>query len=346
MKKLKDKKFLIKIAVFVLLTLIFAVDAIIYSGIAGSIVTQRAAGEFKGGSDMLFAQVSAFYKAGSSGSEENIYAFRSTLAGEYVSASLEAPAGGTLYKDGYSAEGKVNARGSNSSTDLFAIGVGGDWFYFHPLKLRSGSYIRETDLMKDGVLLDEEAAWRLFGGYDLEGLTVEIDEVPYVIIGVVEREKDEATNAAYGGEPMIFMHYSALNAISETGITEYELVGADPIAGFLKGIVEKNFPSAVTVENTGRFTPGRIFKLLGDLGTRSMRKEAVKFPYWENAAIYTEDRLTILLSVMLLLAVYPVISLIVLLVKLAAKGTKTAKVKLPEYRERMMERRYERKAGR
>ena len=48
-------------------------------------------------------------------------------------------------------------------------GVGGDYFRFHPLKLRSGSYLMETDLMKDRVLLDEELAWKLFGGMELTG---------------------------------------------------------------------------------------------------------------------------------------------------------------------------------
>ena len=142
------------------------------------------------------------------------------------------------------------------------------------------------------------------------------------------------------------MHYSALNAISETGITEYEVAGADPIGGFLKDITGKSFEKAVIVENSSRFEPGRIFKLIGDFGTRSMRKEAVALPYWENAARYNEDRLAFVLLVIAILGVYPAVCIIVTVVRLIGIGTGSLKKRLPDLKEKISERRYERKAGR
>ena len=117
-----------------------------------------------------------------------------------------------------------------------AVGVGGDWFYFHPMTLRSGSYIREDDLVHDTVVLDEETAWRLFGGMDLNGMTVRINDIPFTVVGVVKRENDFATRAAYSQDAVIYMHYDALSSLAETKITAYETAGADPIDGFLKGI--------------------------------------------------------------------------------------------------------------
>lgn len=357
MKLLKNRKTLILLIAFVASIVIVAVDGIIYSGFAGMLTTQSAARKFKGTSDMQFSQVSAFYIAGSTGSEDVIHAFRAELDTVYVAASLEAPKDGKLYKDAYSMSTTVNAKGLRGSGELEAVGVGGEWFYFHPLKLRSGGYLNENDLMQDGVILDEESAWLLYGGYELTGLTLDIDGKQFVIYGVVEREKDEASKAAYSGSPGIFMHYSALCALqgggseesfsgSDERITEYEIVGADPIKGFLKKTVEDNFQTAVVVENSGRFTPENILKLSGNSGTRSMRKEAVAFPYWENAARYIEDKLLIVLSVLLLFSIIPVLCVIAVIIKLAKKGIKTLKEKIPEYRERALERRYERKAGR
>ena len=45
-------------------------------------------------------------------------------------------------------------------------------FLFHPLPLRSGSYISNRDFTYDRVVLDEELSWALFGSYDVAGQTV------------------------------------------------------------------------------------------------------------------------------------------------------------------------------
>ena len=356
MKLLKNRKVLILLIAFVLSLILIAVDAVIYSGLSDMVKTQGAAEKFRGTSKLAFGQVTAFYKAGVTGSEDDIYSFRAALDTEYVNASLETPKNGSLYKDAYSMTSTVDAKGLRGTANLEAVGIGGDWFFFHPLKLRSGSYLNGTDLMKDVVILDEAAAWRLFGGYELTGMTMEIGEKRFTIAGVVEREKDEASMAAYSGEPGIFMHYSALSEMlgggeesdfSQSGwITEYEVVGADPIKGFLKNVVENNFPSAVVVNNTDRFAPGNILKLAKNSGTRSMIKEAVAFPYWENAARYVEDKLFVLISFLLLVSFFPIVCVVITAVKLISKGLKTLKEKIPEYRERALERRSERKAGR
>lgn len=61
--------------------------------------------------------------------------------------------------------------------------MGGNFFDFHPIRLLSGNYISPDDLMKDRVLLDEDTAWLLFGGTQLEGLSFKIDGVPFVVAG-------------------------------------------------------------------------------------------------------------------------------------------------------------------
>ena len=78
-----------------------------------------------------------------------------------------------------------------------AIAVGGNFFDFHPIRLLNGTYLAESDLMKDRVLLDEDLAWLLFGGTDLQGMPMEINGVPFVVGGVVQREQDFASRRAY-----------------------------------------------------------------------------------------------------------------------------------------------------
>ena len=118
------------------------------------------------------------------------------------------------------------------------IGVGGDFFLFHPLPLRSGSYISNRDFTYDRVVLDEELSWALFGSYDVAGQTVWIQNEPYVVAGVVSREKDKASGKAYADGAGMFISYSAMRHITggeentDPSISCYELVMAEPITGF------------------------------------------------------------------------------------------------------------------
>lgn len=49
---------------------------------------------------------------------------------------------------------------------------------FHPLKLITGSYFSGNDLMQDYCIIDQDAAWQLFGSNDVVGMTVYIGNVP------------------------------------------------------------------------------------------------------------------------------------------------------------------------
>ena len=59
--------------------------------------------------------------------------------------------------------------------------------------------------MKDRVLLDEDLAWLLYGGTDIAGLSMKINGVPYMIAGVVEREQDKFSTAAYTSGRGLYM---------------------------------------------------------------------------------------------------------------------------------------------
>jgi len=274
--------------------------------------------------------------------EEDIYSFRQTLENKFVETSLETPEKGSLYKDAYCASGSVTVEGEKGSANVTVLGVGGDYFYFHPYELRSGSYISGADLMHDGVVLDEELAWRLFGGVDLAGMTVMIGEEPYRVAGVISREEDFASSKAYTLGAGMFMAYDKLNAISETKISCYELVSADPIEGFALSVLDSGFPAAVTVENSSRFSPFRIFDVIRQFGTRSMHTEPVVYPYWENAARYVEDVMALIIMPMILLAV-PIIVVAIWAVRSAFRAmVNGVKTKVPETVDKLSERRYER----
>lgn len=340
---MKRKRQIIIIAVLALLVTCAAVCGIVYRHYGGILQSQQAARRFTGGSEERFSQVSVFFPVGSGITYPTVMSFRETIDSKLLEVSMESTEESILSADGYSATAQVTVRSSKTSATIQATGIGGDYFLFHPLTLKNGGYISESDLMHDRVVLDYELAWKLFGSADLEGMEIEINGDRYIIAGVVEREDDFASTRAYPGGEGIFMAYDALNSITETNISCYELVMANPISGFAKSVAESGFPGGVTVENTGRYSLSSIFSVISDFGDRSMNSAGVIYPYWENAARLLEDYCALALILCIIFSCPPAIVAIAALWILARRAVKRLIRKVPDIIDGINERRYNRK---
>jgi len=304
------KKEIILIVLNVLLLIAFFACLLLSGSVRGTLRSQQAAKAWAGQSGERFAQLSVFISDRFTFNDEALFNHRATIDRELVSASLEASGDRVLYTDAWSAEGDVVVTGERGSASVKAFGVGGDFFLFHPLYLRDGSYLSPGDVMKDRVVLDEELAWRLFGSVKVAGLEISIKEKPYLIAGVVSREKDFASSKAYTYGAGMFMSIEALRELSEgTHIKCYEIVMPDPITGFAMGVMTGSFPDrdVQIVENSARYTLSVTFDNISSFAERSMRVDGIIYPYWENAARYTEDLLALLLVLMLMLIICPVV---------------------------------------
>ncbi len=325
--------------------------------VAGTLTALTAARRFRGESEMRFAQIACYLPVGQEKSPNEIYQFRQSLNGKFQEQSLEAPENGSLYVDAYSAVASLSAEGPHGSAQVQAIAVGGDFFYFHPMELKSGSYFSDDDLMDDLVLLDEDMAWRLFGGSDLVGMDMTINGEHFIVSGVVAREDDFATRAAYSGEPGLFMSYSALERLqggdADGTINCYEIVLPDPISGYALGVVKDGFPvgQGDVVENSDRYAAGKLFSVLKSFGQRSMRVNGVIYPYWENAARLTEDYAAGLMLLAILLAICPVTFALVIGIREIIRGYRFMKRTVPakvesaveKSREKRLEKKFEKK---
>lgn len=347
--------------------LLLGVNLLLLAGVAaslagwgrmrGTLPTLSAAQRFQGGGETRFAQLACYLPVDQGKKEEDIFTFRQSLEGKLVEQSLEAPENGSLTIDAYCGIAGVTVSSENTTgSSVKAVGVGGDFFYFHPLQLRSGAYIRSEDLMDDLVVLDEETAWRLFGGTDLAGLTMYINSEPFVVAGVVARESDFATEKAYTGEGGVFLSYSALSRLVETAsITCYELVMPDPISGYAKGVVEETFPigDGDVVENSSRYSLSHLLEVAKNFSERAMRVNGVIYPYWENAVRLTEGYAALLAVLAMACAAFPAATALVLAIRQIRRAYRFAKAKVPEKveaavekrREERLERQYEKKSG-
>lgn len=317
------------LSVLLLLTIITGCLMGAYSSRAGEMLSQQAAERFRGTNELRFSQVSAFFPVDKGTDRQAVYTFRNSIDAPLSEIGVEAPQGGSLWTDAYCATGQIAVQGPKGSATAQTVAVGGDWFAFHPLTLRSGTYIYEDDLMHDRVVLDETLAWQLFGGVDLAGQEVRIGGERFIVAGVVSREDDSASRRAYPGGAGMFMHYDtfsdltassgggggengetgAVSAVPEAEIECYELVCAEPLTGYTLSIVGEAFPDAVAVQNTGRFSVSSTLEVLGSFGERSMLQTAIVYPYWENAARLTEDTLAALLVAIAVFGLFPALCL-------------------------------------
>ena len=340
--------------------------------------SQLEAERWRGGSDIEYAQISCFIPVDETVTRDQIGVFREEMAKKLHEAALDIDTDDVLSADAWSCVGKVSVSSALGKGDVYATAVGGEFFSFHPITLISGSYITAEDLMQDRALLDEETAWLLFGGTDIQGLTFKINGVPFVVAGVIEREQDFATKEAYTDGMGVFISYDAwvtLNSASageagdaaagsagtasassaSAGIQCYEIVLPNPVKNYAVGVVREKFPigRGEIVNNTERFQTENLWKLIKGFGTRSMQTRGVIYPYWENAARGVEDRAALLLLAGTAALALPCVTALVYAVKYAVVGKrKLEEDVLPRWRDNAEEalrvqgrRRWEKKHG-
>lgn len=315
-RKLSKKTFTYLVAtVLCLIGLLSCV--LVYQKTADILVSQATAERWAGQSGNRYTQISCFLNNDTTPEPYDLLTFADKVEDTLLAASLDTDQG-NLWTYAYYGASSLTISGTYGTATASVWGVGGNYFLFHPLVLRDGSYISDQDVMDDRVVLDEELAWKLFGSVDIAGLTVTINNVPYLIAGVISREKDQFSQRAYTGNADFFMSYTALAKIKEAPITCYEIVLPDPISGFGLAVVQDNFPlgdHGVVIENTARFTFDRIIGIIGNFAERTIQDNGVVYPYWENAARLAENQLALLLILGLTLFLFPTGCLFYMIIK-------------------------------
>jgi hypothetical protein len=297
------------------LMLLMAVACLVArSVLAGSQQSQKQAERWAGESGERFMQYTCFFTQDALKDLESVFALRQKYLDSFAEADLEAEPGGSLYCDAWSTTGSVKINSEHGNATTAVVAVGGSFFDFHPLTLRSGVYLRQSDVNKDRVVLDEVLAWMLFGSPDVAGMQVDISGRPYVVAGVVQRESDKATKLFAEDGPMLYIPFESwLNLNSRAGIDCYEAVLPEPVDGFTQTVLETNYSvgDGVLQRNTDRFSLSASVAQMKKFGTRGVRTSPAVLPYWENAARYVEDWCTLLAFLAMLLLIYPAICALV-----------------------------------
>lgn len=269
------------------------------------------------------AQISVYISEEQNFSVLDIMKFREELKLKLKESDVHTSKNGTdTWTDCYSVKQTVQVSHAGTEAEITAYGVGGNFFLFHPFTLVSGAYFTEENLMQDLVLLDEDTAWRFFGSTDIAGMEIEINGVPHIISGVIERESGIFQKAAGNNKPAIYMSYDSLAGTEESlAITTYEVVMPNLTKDYAKKIVKEQLEISNSkceiVECTDRYSFEALLKVMKTFGERAMQTKPIVYPFWENVARGVENLCALLLFLFLLMAgilmVYLIVRLIIFL---------------------------------
>lgn len=165
------------------------------------------------GAEQTCAQVSAFMPMSEAMKEEDIqgleYKIHTALAQDSIKLTAEGE-DAKLWQDCYSGVGSLTLAAGSKTVTVEAVGTGGAFFTFHPLKLSAGTYYLPDSVMKDEILLDQETAWKLFGAFNVEGRTVRVQDMYLRIAGVYEKPQGSLYQKAGLPDYVVFVQYKTL----------------------------------------------------------------------------------------------------------------------------------------
>ena len=241
------------------------------------------------------AHISVFLKESTEYTKSDVDGFKYELEKALDDNSvLPANEDARRYIIGYSTKSTIDLEGPSETINVNCLAVGEDFFLFHPVRLLNGSYFFGEDLCQDGVILDEETAFRLFGSYDVEGQQLLYGDRVLFVKGVYVKEDNKLYNYARGDKPEIFVPFDLLDSAElPLHITCLEICMPNPIDNFASKIVTDQFKIDSTqfeiVENSKRFGVDNLWMIYKNKKYRSMQNHDIIYPYWEKIARYEED---------------------------------------------------------
>lgn len=260
-----------------------------------------------------YRQVSAFISEDAAFTDNTVLFTRQAVNEALTAASLDAENDGArLWIDAYSAEAAVTAANDVNTQTARAVCTGGDFFQFHPLDMISGWYYSGDETTDALVVIDQNLAWKLFGGIDVAGMELYINGYACTVTGVASVPQNKDEKAACGSRPTLYVPYSFMER-QESGapvVTCYEAVLPEAVKDFgtetIKTALGVDGSQCEVIQNTDRFRFGNSLSVAKAYESRSQRTGRIYYPWWENAARAVESRSSLLAVLLILLGVYPI----------------------------------------
>jgi hypothetical protein len=282
--------------------------------------------------DVPYGQVSIFYAGGMpidtmlkteydlSKATESLV---KNIRGEAVSSAYSSAPTDIMF------ESRTDNDESLRSAKLSAYFTGGSFFLFHPYEIISGNYLDSGTIMRDNAVLDENAAWQLFGSTDVVGRFIYAGDVPVHISGVIRRFNTTDLNMNDDEDdtrPFIYLDYELAAALTgmDALFSTFEAVLPSPVPGaalesvkntigMSDGVVSADRLTRI-VDNAERHNAAPLFDILTDLPALAVKDDSIILPAWENEARMRDTTSALILGLICVIGAIPAVSLAILFV--------------------------------
>ena len=139
----------------------------------------------------------------------------------------------------------------------------------------------------DEAVLNEAAAFALFGSFDCVGESIRIDRLGWQVIAVIKEPEGSANRVAYGGTARIWLPIR-----DDSDVSFYEAILPEYYDGFAAQTLERAIGAATTT-STGRFRLPQLWKKAKAFFQIPPAGQP-DLPPWEQAARLAERRLCLL----------------------------------------------------
>ncbi len=227
----------------------------------------------------------------------------------------------------YAVEKTLAVSGPKAQTTAEVIAAGGDFFVFHPQEFVYGSAFLNDPSNPNGVVIDEELAWKIFGATDIVGMELTVNGVPFTVSGISRRISDKGIYAyTYGERPRMYMSYAGYIKLygDEAHITMYEAALPNAVKGFARnifnGAVSANEETMSVMEASDRFSLLNRYNNMKILKYSWIRENKIEYPYWENEAKVSDYHCAILMIFEVTFAAAAVLSMLLAFILLRISG--------------------------
>lgn len=312
------------------------IGALILTAVGSSMAKSQkynyAAERWLNGGDDSYSQISCFLADEAGFTTDSVMSVRSRLINALQNVAVSPEEGKLLCPDAYSAPiGQATVSCDiNGRSEAEITAVGGEFFMFRDFTLLDGAFFNENDIMQDGVVIDRNLAWSLYGSENISGMNIYINGVKLYISGVIDNPSTNAEIKCSGSLPKAYVSYEAAGWLSSESVSEgetakfsrincYECIVPDPVENYaytsVKNIFSESYKGKVSiVNNSERFKPSNRAKAVKKLSDSTVRDNEICLPYWENASRIVEFRLSFIYVGRRVLLGFPVFTILWLII--------------------------------
>ncbi len=211
---------------------------------------------------------------------------KSDLTSAYTTDSIETDK--VIYSVSAETSLSLSAVNTDRNTSCAATVYLEDFFKFHRIPLKEGAYPTDSVTATNAILIDEVAAWKLFGtGSGVVGMEILIGDEYYTVSGVA-KTLGGVYDEVYGETPRVYLRAdSGYMWTMKTSFTTLDIMLPDPITNYAVNILsEKMKPYTETVRNIDERFSGKELDKMRDGAIKLITDSSdTEYPYFEKAML-------------------------------------------------------------